>query len=649
MLRRQNPMMQSDSAHPRARVDGKFFRRGAEKLFIKGVTYGPFTPNAQSEPFASPEKTAQDFALLRELGVNLLRIYNVPPRWFLELAAPNDFLLFVDVPWFSPFCPIDATKARDAVRQAVAECAAHPAVFAISVVNEITPEAAEKFGVAATVRLIEELIAEARCLQPDCLYTFANYPPAQFLQPANTDFICFNVYLHDREPFQKYLEQIQLIAGDKPLLLGETGIDSQREGETRKCEILSWQIEDSFRGGLAGTVIFSFTDDWFKDGRQVEDWTLGLTTRERQPKESFFVVQKMFRVAPEFKLPRYPKISVVVASYNGASTLEQCLISLEKLHYPDYEIILVDDGSTDETPQIAARHPQVRCIRHEKNLGLSAARNTGIHAATGEIVAFTDSDCRADESWLYFIAADLLDGKFSGVGGPNLLPPEDCPVATAVMAAPGGPTHVMLGNREAEHIPGCNMAFTKAALLKIGGFDPLFTKAGDDVDLCWRLQSAGFKIAFSPAAVVWHHRRETLGAYLRQQRGYGEAEVLLAKKHPQHFNRFGNAIWRGKIYSPLKRGGWTQAIYAPITPHDWSFFTTLEFYVSVVLPVTLLSFWFPPLILLAAAGLLFSVGICVVAGLRAEIPSTKHRWWSRPLVMLLFFLQPIVRRLANWV
>lgn len=640
-------MAQPISNRPRVTVDGKFFRRGAEKFFVKGVTYGPFAPNAQGEPFASPEKTAQDFALIRELGANLLRIYNLPPRWFLDLAAQNDLLLLVDVPWFSPHSDINPAKARDAVRHAVTQCAAHPAVFAFSVVNEITPKAAQKFGVAATVRLIEELIAEAKRIQPDCLCTFANYPPSEFLQPRNADFGCFNIYLHDLPPFQKYLAHAQILAGDKPLLLGETGIDSQREGEARKCEILSWQIEHSFRAGLSGAIVFSFTDDWFKDGRQVEDWTLGLTTRDRQPKESFYAVQKMFRAAPRFPLPRTPKVSVIVASYNGRRTLESCLTSLSKLNYPDYEIILVDDGSTDSTPQIVTQHPHIHYVRHEKNLGLSTARNTGIAAATGEIIAFTDSDCRVDEDWLYFLVADLLSGEFVGVGGPNLLPPEDSALAAAVMASPGGPVQVMLGDREAEHIPGCNMAFTKRALTEIGGFDPVFTKAGDDVDLCWRLQRAGFKIGFSPAAVVWHHRRETIGAYLRQQRGYGEAEALLARKHPQHFNRFGNAIWRGKIYSPVKRGFQAQTIYAPAAPRHWMIFTKLEFHAFGTLPLMLLSLWFAPLVWLAAASLLLSLGVCVVAGARADLPPDKRRWWSRPLVALLFFLQPIVRRMAN--
>ena len=112
----------------------------------------------------------------------------------------------------------------------------------------------------------------------------------------------------------------------------------------------------------------------------------------------------------------------MVASYNGASTLETCLESLVSLNYPDFEVILIDDGSTVETPLIAARFPAVQTIRQE-NLGLSAARNRGIFAATGEIVAFTDSDCRTEEDWLYYLVGDLLRTKYCGMGGHNLLPP----------------------------------------------------------------------------------------------------------------------------------------------------------------------------------------------------------------------------------
>ncbi len=646
----------------RVRVDGKFFRRGAQKLYLKGVAYGPFAPNAQGEPFASPEQTALDFALARELGANLLRVYHVPPRWFLDLAAQHGLLLLIDVPWYNRQCFLDSAQQRDtvreAVRRAVSACAHHPAVFAFSVANEIPADIVRWSGERAVADFIDELVAEAKRIDPDCLCTFANFPPTEFLRPQTPDFVCFNVYLHNPQPFKNYLARLQLIADAKPLVLGEFGVDSLREGEPRKCEMLAWQIEGAFRGGLAGAVVFSFTDEWFKEGRPVDDWKLGLTTADRQPKESFRVVRENFRAAPHFPLPRHPKVSVVVASYNGDRTLKTCLDSLEKLNYPDYEIILVDDGSTDTTPQIARLHPRVQYLRHEQNLGLSSARNTGIAAAAGDIVAFTDADCRADEDWLYYLVADLLNSDFAGVGGPNLLPPEDSNVAAAVMVSPGGPAHVMLDDRQAEHIPGCNMAFLKSALIEIGGFDPIFGKAGDDVDLCWRLQQAGFKIGFSPAAFVWHYRRSTVGAYLKQQRGYGEAEALLVRKHPEYFNAFGGSIWRGRIYAASKFGvqlqppiiyrglfgtGLFQALYASEPALMLMLFTTLEYHLLVTLPLWVLSATFHNLVPLAIASLLTSVVICIAAGMQASLPKNRMHWWLRPLVALLFFLQPIVR------
>ena len=193
-------------------------------------------------------------------------------------------------------------------------------------------------------------------------------------------------------------------------------------------------------------------------------------------------------------------------------------------------------------------------MRHPQNLGLSVARNTGIEAAQGEIVAFTDADCRVDEDWLHYLVSDLVGSRFVGMGGPNLLPSEDSWVAAAVQVSPGGPAHVLLTDQVAEHIPGCNMVFWKWALEEIGCFDPVFRKAGDDVDICWRLQQRGYEIGFSPAAVVWHYRRSTVRAYLRQQHGYGEAEALLERKHPEHFSPLGGSMWRGRIYASHETG-----------------------------------------------------------------------------------------------
>src|SRR5258708_9379037 len=97
----------------------------------------------------------------------------------------------------------------------------------------------------------------------------------------------------------------------------------------------------------------------------------------------------------------------------------------------------------------------------------------------------------------------------------------------------------------------------------MGGFDPQFRFAGDDVDVCWRLQKEGLALGFSPAAVVWHHRRNSVLNYWKQQRGYGKAEAMLERKWPEKYNVAGHAIWGGRGYNNglTYMGGAVRRIY----------------------------------------------------------------------------------------
>src|SRR5205814_7813928 len=137
---------------------------------------------------------------------------------------------------------------------------------------------------------------------------------------------------------------------------------------------------------------------WFTGGGPIEDWAFGITRADRTPKRSFQVLRQVFECEPAELLPAAPPVSVVVCTYNGGRTLDQCLRSLRALNYPDHEVIVVDDGSTDDTRAILGRFPEVRAI-HQSNQGLSVARNVGLQAATGSIVAYTDADCLADRDW----------------------------------------------------------------------------------------------------------------------------------------------------------------------------------------------------------------------------------------------------------
>jgi GT2 family glycosyltransferase len=451
------------------------------------------------------------------------------------------------------------------------------------------------------------------------------------------------------------------------LVLTEFGIDSIREGQEFQAQTLAWQVRASFEMGVAGSVIFAWTDDWHalplsgEGGFQVEDWAFGLVDCERRKKPAFHAVRRYYHAPLPPALPAYPKVSVVVCAYNAERTMAPCLTSLEKLTYPNYEVIVVNDGSTDRTRQIAERHEYIRLINQE-NKGLSAARNVGIAAATGEIVAFTDSDCMADPDWLTYLVTTFIRSDRSVVGGPNFPPPEESLVPAVVAVSPGGPTHVLLNDEVAEHIPGCNMAFRKTALEEINCFDPVFRAAGDDVDLCWRLQNQGYQIGFSPAAVVWHFRRNTVKAYLNQQRGYGKAEAQLYFKHPYRFNLLGQSRWLGRIYGDLSSfflssrpviysgvfgRGLFQTVYQPPSSLMAFLPLTLEWnLVAIALFISALIgggyLWF------GAIPLLMSVWWCLSSAARARIDPRFANWHARLLVALLIYLGPLVRSFERY-
>jgi len=162
---------------------------------------------------------------------------------------------------------------------------------------------------------------------------------------------------------------------------------------------------------------------------------------------------------------------------------------------------------------------------------------------------------------------------------------------------------------------------------------------------------------------VWHYRRSTVRDYLKQQRGYGEAEALLVRKHPEYFNSIGGSLWQGRIYSPAKFGilfrppmiyrglfgsGFFQSLYAAKPVGILALFTSLEYYILVALPLLVVTLSFGVLTPLAVTSLALSFAVCIVAAVQADIPNQKKRFWSRTLVALMFFLQPIVRGAARY-
>jgi GT2 family glycosyltransferase len=541
--------------HHRIQRAGKFLVAGGEKFVPKGVSYGTFAPDAQGRQFPPIRQVAEDFAQMRALGVNTVRVYTVPSRAILDEAARAGLRLMVGLPWAQHIAFLDDAKTLREVRRTVVEGAkllgSHPAVGLIALGNEIPATVVRWHGQARIERFLRELHDEAKSVAPETLFTYVNFPPTEYLELPFLDVCAFNVYLHDETKLRRYLARLQHLAGNLPLLIAEAGADSIREGLDGQAALTAMQLKAAYSEGACGAIAFAWTDEWWRGGQDVDDWAFGLVDRDRQPKPAAAAVAATFAGAPfsPEEQREWPSVSVVVCAYNAADTLEDCLSSLERLRYPSYEVILVNDGSKDDTEAIAQRHPTVKLITTPNN-GLSTARNIGLAAATGTIVAYTDADVRADRDWLAYLVQPFIHSDVVAVGGPNVVPDDDPWVAQCVARAPGGPTHVLFDDRIAEHVPGCNMAMRRDALTAIGGFNPIYLRAGDDVDVCWRLQNDGGKIGFAPSALVWHHHRPSVHAFWRQQVGYGEGEVWLKPHHPDKF--VGSKIqWRGHVYSPL--------------------------------------------------------------------------------------------------
>ena len=655
----------------RPEVRGKFLFADGEKLWIRGVTYGTFAPDADGQQFPPLDQVERDFNAMAAAGLNAVRVYTVPPRSLLDAAARAGLRVMVGLPWEQHIAFLEKRSTADAIRARLREeirpCVGHAALLCFAIGNEIPATVVRWHGKRRVERFLKQLADLVRAEDETALVTYVNFPTTEYLELPFLDFHAFNVYLEREEQLSAYLARLQNIAGDRPLVMAEVGLDSRRNGVDGQAEVLGWQIRAAFEKGCAGTFIFAWTDEWHRGGAMIEDWDFGLTTRERMPKPALSAVSLAYSQVP-LADRNWPRISVVVCSYNGAGTIEETLAALAEVDYPDFEVIVVNDGSTDATPEIASRY-DVKLIS-TVNMGLSHARNVGMHAATGEIIAYTDDDAYPDPDWLKFLALAYLSSDHAAIGGPNIPPIEDNDIAQCVANAPGGPIHVLLGDELAEHIPGCNMSFRAEKLRAVGGFDPQFRVAGDDVDACWRIQDAGGTLGFCAAAMVWHHRRPSVRRYLKQQQGYARAEALLAAKWPGKYNDTGHLSWHGRLYGRglmasilsvrrLYHGQWGsapfQSIYEPAAGLLASLPLMPEYYALIgsLLVIGLLGFSWPPLLLLLAAGLV-GLGISIAMAGRAAAAATfdgRRRKAEarrlRAIVFALHLLQPAWRLLGR--
>jgi hypothetical protein len=352
----------------RIRTDGMFFGEADRRFWLRGVSYGPFRANEAGDFLPEPAVVGRDVDLVRELGANCLRVYYPPPAWFVEQTHAAGLRLLVGLPWAQHLRFLDSARSRADIRASVGREARRLGdatnVLGLLIGNEISPQLVRWYRPARVRAFLQELTAEVREQAPEVLVSYVSYPSTEYLELDFLDFISFNVYLHDDAALRGYLARLQIIADFKPLVLSEFGVDSLREGEDAQARIVERAAHAASQLGLAGAVAFSFTDEWHTGGHDIEDWRFGLVGRKRAQKPAYAALQRAFE-EPRPPLPDpLPRVSVVVCAYNAAATLQACLESLRALRDPDYEVIVVDDGSTVATGAIADAFPEFQCVSH---------------------------------------------------------------------------------------------------------------------------------------------------------------------------------------------------------------------------------------------------------------------------------------------
>lgn len=228
-----------------------------------------------------------------------------------------------------------------------------------------------------------------------------------------------------------------------------------------------------------------------------------------------------------------PEYSVIVPAYQAADVIGACVRALvrQTVDRARYEIIVVDDGSTDATGDVAKAAGADRVLRIVHG-GPSTARNAGIEAAQGEIVLFTDADCEPAEDWIAQMVAPLNDPQVMGVKG-TYRTRQASSIARLVQLEFEIRYARMAALERIDFVDTYAAAYRRALLVEYGGFDTAFPiPSAEDVDLSFRLARAGHWLVFAPDAWVWHRHPATLGRYLARKARFGYWRALLYVRYP---------------------------------------------------------------------------------------------------------------------
>lgn len=256
-----------------------------------------------------------------------------------------------------------------------------------------------------------------------------------------------------------------------------------------------------------------------------------------------------------------PRVSIVIPAYNARDTLGRCVTACQNQSVPVHEIIVVDDGSTDGTLDVARSLPGV-CVVSQPNAGPATARNTGAAASTGDLIAFTDADCVPEPNWIAALVT-ALPADAAAIGGTYACANPSSWLARCIQAEIAQrhadfQSHAALPGLvvDVDFLGSFNVAFRRSAFEAVGGFDTRFRAASaEDNDICYRLTGQGARLCYTPQAVVAHYHPSRVLPYLRTQARHGYWRVFLYTIHPRRSSGDGYAAL-GELLRPPAVVGW---------------------------------------------------------------------------------------------
>ncbi len=277
------------------------------------------------------------------------------------------------------------------------------------------------------------------------------------------------------------------------------------------------------------------------------------------------------------------KVSVYIPAHNVRDFLAAAIESLLAQSLPPDEILVIDDGSRDDTPGIARRYPHVTLVSHDTNRGLAAARNTAMRTARNELVASLDADCVAVPSWLAELERGLTDPKIAGAGGKLT---EGVQRTTSDRwRAVHMPQHwgdVPL--RNPAFLFGCNNLFRKSAILSVGGYDERMRTNGEDTDICARLREKGWEFLYAPSAQAIHKRRDTTASILATYWRWWRFGVNAYAQGPRLRSVLGHAVFVHFRYNFLN------ALRMDVKARRWEL-AAFDFFIPVYFPYRDFRLW----------------------------------------------------------